>query len=165
MTGSSPMIIIAPTDGYSTASVESEMSLSSLLGYCSCSHCCCHLIQLRGVTWWGNGSWMWRTGRHLPFMISQPWPIGEGQLVMDLSICDVVCPFQMVIPCRNHRGGGLCLFSQVAPSFSVSILDTKNVFVPVLTSSCNSGVSSTHPSSSLASGSLITFCNSFFAGT
>ena len=64
--------------------------------------------------------------------------------------------------CRHQRGGGLCLFSQVTSAFSVTTLDTKNVFVSVLTLSCYSGVSPTHPTSSLASGSLITFCNSFF---
>jgi len=39
------MSVIVPTDGYSSVSVESEMSLSSLLGYCSCSHCCCNLCS------------------------------------------------------------------------------------------------------------------------
>ena len=52
---------------------------------------------------------------------------------------------------------------QVTPAFSLYIVCRTNVFIAALTSSRNSGLSPTCLRSSLASGSLITFCNTFFA--
>jgi len=154
---------LPPTAGYSSISVESEMSLSSLLGYCSCSHYCCHLCSHEV---WPDEVTAAECGELVG--TSHSWIPNHGQYRRTTnrngSINMLYCLSfpNGVSVCRHQRGGGLCLFLQVTPAFSVSTLDTKNVFVSVLTLSCNSGVSLTHPTSSLASESLITFYNSFF---
>ena len=63
MTGSSPMI--AP-NSCSSESGDSEMSLSPSLLLSSMLSS----VQSRGVSRWGNGGWVWRTGRHFPFISS-----------------------------------------------------------------------------------------------
>jgi len=96
------------------------------------------------------------------------------QIVMHLAICYIVCPFQMVVQRVVIRREAYCAFffilchldalacPQVTPAFSLYIVCRTNVFIAALTSSLNSSLSPTCWRSSLASGSLITFCNTFF---
>jgi len=96
------------------------------------------------------------------------------QIVMHLAICYVVCFFPNGGSTCRHQGEADCAFffilchldalacPEVTPAFSLYIVCRTNVFIAALTSSRNSSLSPTCWRSSLASGSLITFCNTFF---
>jgi len=52
------------------------------------------------------------------------WPIGEGQIVMDQSICYVVCPFQVVFQCVVIRGVADCAYIIFTSSTCVLSIDS-----------------------------------------
>jgi len=138
------------------------MLLSSLLGYCSCSHCWCHLCSHEV---WPHEVTPAECGELVG--TSHSWIPNHGQyrrMTNRNGSVNMLC--RLFFPngdsvWSHQRGGGLCFFTSNTCVLSIESGHEK-VFVPVLTSYWYSGVSSTHPTSSLASGSLITFYNSFF---